>query len=406
MPLPAIRNLDVFPVNYQGQILVCFRDPEGYFEEQIFLTLPAYFIAASLDGENDISDIQAAFSNQFEGHLVSDEEIRDLVNRLDQCGALQSEHFESLKERISGEFKRLDNRPAYLAGKSYPQDPKELRSFLDTFFQQEKGPREDPKKISPDGAPLRCLITPHIDFHRGGHSYAHGYLGFFKKKRPEVAFIFGVAHVGPPAPFILTRKNFETPFGLIQTDREIVESLESACESWDPYEHEIVHRTEHSIEFQAVMLSYLYGSDVRIVPILCGSFAADNPEELPEVTRFLETCRDRVGRLNGRVTVIAGADLAHIGPRFGDSFEIEPTVVQRMEGRDREDLEYVTSMDPIGFYRSVMRDQNERRVCGLNCIYSALKTVEGTARQGELIHYDHAPDPAGGVVSFANILFS
>ena len=31
----------------------------------------------------------------------------------------------------------------------------------------------------------------------------------------------------------------------------------------DPYAYEMVHRTEHSIEFQAVMLSYLYGSAVH-----------------------------------------------------------------------------------------------------------------------------------------------
>ena len=33
------------------------------------------------------------------------------------------------------------------------------------------------------------------------------------------------------------------------------------------------HAVEHSIEFQVLFLQYLYGPNIRILPILCGSFA-------------------------------------------------------------------------------------------------------------------------------------
>jgi hypothetical protein len=52
-----------------------------------------------------------------------------------------------------------------------------------------------------------------------------------------------------------------------------------------------------------------------------------------------------------------------------------------------------------------MKDVNARRVCGVNCIYAALKTVEGSVEPGKLIHYDYAPDPAGGIVSFASVVY-
>jgi AmmeMemoRadiSam system protein B len=171
----------------------------------------------------------------------------------------------------------------------------------------------------------------------------------------------------------------------------------------------MVHRTEHSIEFQAVMLSYLYGTDVRIVPILCAAFGA--PTELspraplPEVETFLDTCRDLVDAAPGRVSVIAGADLAHVGRRFGDPFDIHDGVIRQVEGRDREDLQHVLTGNAAGFYHSVLRDQNQRRVCGINCIYAALRTVDGAGGQGAMLHYDYAHDPAGGIVSFTNVLF-
>jgi hypothetical protein len=146
---------------------------------------------------------------------------------------------------------------------------------------------------------------------------------------------------------------------------------------------------------------------VRIVPILCGPFAADpfvpSPDIRPDVAPFLAACRRIVAPEPKRFTVIAGADLAHVGRRFGDPFEIDAGVVRRVRGRDKEDLARVTDADPEGFYRSVMKDGNERKVCGLACIYAALKTVEGSAGKGEILHYAYAPDPLGGIVSFAGV---
>ena len=65
MALPALRYVDAFPVEHQGQQYICLRDPEGVVEEQIMLTPPAFFIACQLDGRSDIVDIQYAFAKQF-----------------------------------------------------------------------------------------------------------------------------------------------------------------------------------------------------------------------------------------------------------------------------------------------------------------------------------------------------
>ena len=107
----------------------------------------------------------------------------------------------------------------------------------------------------------------------------------------------------------------------------------------------------------------------------------------------------------GQVSVIAGADLAHVGRRFGDPFDIHDSVLRQVEARDREDLQHALAGDATGFYQSVLRDRNERRVCGINCIYAALKAVDGAGGRGAMLHYDYAHDPAGGIVSFTNVLF-
>lgn len=308
--------------------------------------------------------------------------------------------------RVQDAFLAAPSRPAFLAGRSYPDDPTELRNFLDEQFLREGGPGHELNGAQTDAPHLPGLIVPHIDLHRGGHSYAHGYERMHQCGRPDTVFIFGVAHMAEPVPFILTRKDFETPLGTLKTDAECLDRLEEACD-WDPYAYELSHRTEHSIEFHALMLAYLYGSDVKIVPILCSMFSDDpylsKPAELDSVQKFLAACRECVDSPNKRVCVIAAADLAHVGRRFGDEFDIDESVVKHVAERDTEDLAYVLSMQPEDFFASVMKDDNERKVCGIKCIYAALHTLEGKASKGEALHYGYAHDPAGGIVSFASI---
>ena len=409
MALPMIRQLDAFPIDHDGRRFMCLRDPEGVVESQLLLTPQAFFIACHLDGEHDVTDVQYLFARQFGGQLLGAADVQALVDTLDGHGFLYTETFETIRRRIEMAFMEAEVRPAYFAGKSYPDQPEQLRAFLDATFDRHGGPGERPDAGARYGRPLRCLITPHIDFHRGGHAYAHGYLGLSKYAKPSTVFLFGVAHASPPVPFILTQKHFDTPFGVLETHQDIVQRLASVC-TWEPYAYELVHRTEHSIEFQAVMLAYLYGPHVRIVPILCGFFGPEYATEsatIPDhVEAFLDVCRDVVAAAPQHMSVVAGADLAHVGRRFGDAFDIDATVIQRVATRDHEDLYHVTAGNAQGFYRSVLKDRNQRRVCGLNCIYAALKTIEvDCSPDGRLLHYDYAHDPAGGIVSFANIVF-
>lgn len=402
--LPALRNIDAVSVEHEGQPAVCLYDPQGLVETQLVLSPAAFYIAACLDGSAGVEGVQQAFAERF-GATVPEEQVRELVALLDEHGFLYTDRFRRLIAETSANFAALAARPAHLAGRSYPADPEELRGYIAGFFGREGAP-EDGLAGPRDSAspPLRFLVVPHIDFDRGATAYAHGYQALFRQGRPDTVFVFGVAHAGAPVPFVLTRKHFETPFGTLETDLEIVDRLAAACD-WDPYAFELVHRTEHSIEFQAVMLAYLYGPSVKIVPVLAAQFCDDpdhsEPGTMPGVSRFLAACRAIAAEPGRRISVIAGADLAHVGRRFGDDYDISDAVLSEVRARDEEDLAHVLAQRGEAFYASVMKDTNARRVCGLGCIYAAMKTVEGGADAAELLHYGSAPDPAGGVVTFA-----
>ncbi|HSE40977.1 MAG TPA: AmmeMemoRadiSam system protein B [Acidobacteriota bacterium] len=404
MILPALRGVDAFTIEMDGETFIGMRDPEGIVEDQLMLSQAAFVIAAFLDGQRDEREVQQELAKHFKGQIIAEEDILKVVGALDEHGFLLSDKFHAIRNGVRKRFAQQKIRKAYLAGKSYPDDSSALKTFLDAQFLREGSPQKLPFSGQRSSEPLKCLIAPHIDLHRGGHSYAWAYECLALRPKPETVLIFGTAHAAPPLPFILTRKDFETPFGTVSCDSESVNRLAKSC-SWPPFEYELLHRTEHSIEFQVLMLSYLYGTSFKIIPILCGAFCEETEKTPhPNVELFLNEAKQILIELGNSSLVICGADLAHVGKRYGDPFDVDAKVISHVDERDHQDLEPILACDADTFFSSVMKDTNERRVCGLNNIYAALKVLPEKSK-GKLLHYGYAHDPMGGIVSFASVAF-
>ena len=405
MPLPAIRAVDAFPMAHENEDYYCLYDPSEVVTEQLMLRPMAMFVAQCLDGQATVESIQDRFKEESGGMELPEDAVHDIVALLDEHGFLETERFYELQTEVERSFHESPNRPAYLAGKSYPADPDECEDFVDDQYTREAGPGALPETAyKPDGQPLAGLIVPHIDLSRGGHSYAHGYGQLANYAKPDVVIVFGVAHAAEPVPFILSKKHFDTPLGTVKTDTEFVEKLAEGCR-WDPFAFEMTHRTEHSIEFQALMLAHHYGPEVKIVPVLTSWFGEGGEDDHWEaIDAFLDTCRTLMAEDERHIMVMASVDMAHVGKRFGDPFDIDDTIIDSVSERDAEDLAFVESIEARKFYDSVMKDDNERKVCGVNAIYSTLKVLENTATVGRPLSYDYAHDPAGGIVSFCSFV--
>ena len=103
--------------------------------------------------------------------------------------------------------------------------------------------------------------------------------------------------------------------------------------------------------------------------------------------------------------VIAGADLAHVGPRFGDPRPLDEKERRVLDDTDRESLDLATGVDAEGFWKQVADDLDTRRVCGLAPVYSLLRVIDPKSK-GELRHYEQTVDPdEGSIVSHAAVGF-
>jgi AmmeMemoRadiSam system protein B len=245
----------------------------------------------------------------------------------------------------------------------------------------------------PAGEP-RLILAPHIDFHRGAPVYADAYLPLWRSAATyDLVVVFGTDHHGHAEPFSLTRQSYATPLGTVLTDVGLVDDLTGELGEGH-FVEELNHRREHSIEFQAVWLRHLFGEACPpLLPVLCGPFAQATrnglPTLRPEVRRFLTALERRIA--HRRVLVVAGADLAHVGPRFGDDAPFGPRERAEVEAADRVALRQAAAGDAEGFFAAIMGEGDRFRVCGTSPITAALALAGGRPRGLTMPTYTQCP---------------
>lgn len=303
-----------------------------------------------------------------------------------------------------------DVRPAAYAGSAYYADAELLAKYIDEVCV---GPvRGAVEPLGPGERPI-AIVSPHIDPWRGAVGYGHAYAALAASLAPDVDtfVLFGTSHAPMREPFALCRRSFATPLGNAAADFGFIDALAERARGFDPYADDSNHDREHSLEFQAVFLKHALGDrPFRIVPILAGlgeaQFSGRNPEEDPRVTQFLAAVRDLTIGSRGRVVMVAGADMAHVGPSFGDPRPYGGEARARLERRDRESLQRAVVGDSDGFWDDVTSDLDDRRVCGLAPIWSVVRCLPSTVR-GKVLHYEQTVDPYNGsIVSHAAVMWT
>jgi len=422
MDYPKIRYIEASQVTLDGQNLISLRDPENLSGNMLFVLPEATYAISLFDGNHSLEEIQSKFAERF-GVEVSQDEIRELISRLDENYLLENENYHNFMSKLTEEFRRAKVRQCSHAGLSYPEDGAALKSSIDKYFNL----ADESHPINSPNGKVTGIVSPHIDYARGGKAYALAYreLRGIATKGPLTFVILGTSHYARAEnPFIMTKKSFKTPFGEIAVNTEFVDEIAGSM-SWDVYEGEISHRQEHSIEFQVVFLQYLFGAaeNIRIVPVLCNSFQrlveeGKSPSADERVSLFLKKLREMISERGdtkkggnkgdnnrsdwGTIITIVSADMAHFGPKFGDPDPVNEDTLEWIKSRDMRTLSYTERIDSEGFYKSIEEEKDKRKICGLAPIYALLYST--TAKSAKVLHYEQALEPdTGSVVSFASL---
>jgi AmmeMemoRadiSam system protein B len=428
-PIPALREVKAQMITLgeddqpadssaegQGETVVLLEDPDGLAGKPAALSTWAYALATLFDGHRNARAVVATFNQKY-NQSVEPEQALELQTELDKALFLLSTRFEKILKRHMQGYLESDLRPASHAGTAYPLEPAALRGTVHGFFSAPDGPG-DLKQLAAEAIgkteTARAVLVPHIDLRVGGATYAHAYKELLCNSQAEILVVLGVAHQSLGSSiFYVSQKDFSTPLGVLKTHRELARSLQTVSDS-DPAEAEMAHRMEHSVEFQAVMLSGLadvFKREIQIVPILCGSadqFIAEDANPLAsdvfqKFTRHLRKELDATGKKWG---VLCSVDLSHVGPEFGHSTMMTERLLPPVARADKQLLRHAEKLDAEGFMAEVARNQNSRHVDAIMAVLTMLKTCEGLLTSGRLLHYDQMfKKGTHSAVSYAAMVF-
>lgn len=409
---PKVRPLEAFPLQVEGKEMFGLKDPIGIAPEIVFVPPEVFFLISLMDGSNGLRDMQAAYMRKY-GTLLFSDKIAELIVQLDSYFLLENRHFADHLQRLRDAFKEAGTRTAAFAGKGYESDPAMLKAQLTGYFTEQGGPG-----LPEEGAEKKVLkgfVAPHIDFTRGGTCYAHAYKAVGEANKADLFCILGTCHTPMRTPFAFTRKAFETPLGTVEVAQDIVEACAQRL-PFDPFHDEFSHRSEHAIEFQVVFLQHLLGERAfTILPILCGSFhdmilGEVSPMEYPLYHDAVSILKEQLVPYPS-LCLVASADLAHVGPQFGDREAVTPGILAEVKAKDEGMLAHVANLRGEEFYRFILQEKDRRNICGLPPIYALLhlldaQAVGGPLARGHLLNYQQWSDPSGkGAVTFASMAF-
>jgi AmmeMemoRadiSam system protein B len=352
-----------------------------------------------LDGELTLEQIRVEAGRLNGGNTISLDFLHALVHRLDDALFLDGPRFRA----------RVDHpvREPRCIG-CYPGDPDELRENLRGLFTGPRGPGL-PRKTAPDGA-LRAALIPHIDYPRGGTTYAWGFKEVVERTDASLFVIIGTSHYSTHR-FTLTRKAFKTPLGVTPTDQDYIDRLVSHYGDGLFDDEWMAHLPEHSIELEVVFLQYLYEKrrPIRIVPLVVGSFFdcikhERSPAQTEDIGRMIQALRATEAETGEPICYIISGDLAHIGPKFGDDEPVGKLVLAYSRGQDVAILRAAESANPERFFDVIAREGDARRICGLPPTFTTLAAARPGS--GKVLHYDQYVHSKGHEsVSFASVAF-
>ena len=389
---PRLRPIEVIPVQEAGRRSFWLRDPGDPSIQPLAVSDGAIQVLSLLDGQRTVGELATAVA--LRGGTISRPRLTSFLTRLDEAGFLEGPRATHRFEQRRAAFMALPVRTAVHAGGAYARTPTGLRQMLAAGYTHAEGPGAPPASRVDRAAPLRALIAPHVDLHRGAPTYSWGYKALAESAPADLYVILGTCHTPVVGHFAATRKPYDTPLGPVPADSAFLDALGRAW-GHDLFAGEFSHSGEHSIEFQAVYLRSLGRAGegaAPIVPILCDSLHSmvpygKAPRSVGLVASFVSALEQTMRADARRITVIAAVDLAHVGPRFGDAWSVDIPHQREVGAADAELLSLVAAGDADGYFAHVMRDRDARRICGFTPIYLLTALMQTQGSRGEVLHY-------------------
>ena len=399
---PKIRlGLQPFRYEDQNRVYIGLKDPLELSEILVLVPQDLYYLLEYFDGNHTIADLTSAYMRKFNNFLQADRLV-NMIKKMDDGLLLDNTRYQKRLQEVIAGYRKQKNRKPSCAGSSYPVDKPSLVEELEKYRRQSVLSAGEIDKLKDKR--IKGVVAPHIDPRLGGATYAAAYQALAVAQPIDLFVILGISHQPSRHPFIATSKDFDTPLGVTPTDEALLRDILDRCQT-DFTQDEIVHRDEHSIEFQTVFLKYFVKSDFKILPVLC-SFSHDmSTQEQRQFKEFVIALRAALEDYSGTFCLMASIDFSHVGPYYGSPFIPDSYVLTKVENADKAIFESLSQQNSKEFEQHFIRSNNQYNVCGYPALRTLLELLPPSRAQ--LLAYDNAiMDEKRSTVTFASMIFS
>lgn len=400
-PIPQIRrDLQLIPIEENGDSYLYFHDERGYATEDLALHREVSSLLSLLDGKKSVEDLKPHLSEE-----VSPDQLLEFIQFLDKHRLLSSDYFRVHAEEQETTYEESTVHQAVTAGKSYPADPGKLRTHLNEAFAT-----TETKNAS---ASAKALYAPHIDPRVALDSYVQAFAPI-RDLQPKRVVLIATSHyaglypeIYKDSPFVLVNKDFELPLATIERDQQAIDELLQSDKETGITVQDRAHRLEHSIELHLLFLSYLWDHNFKIVPFLTRGlddlYYMEDGHLGKQLSNFSELLHNRFGDDDETFFLISG-DLAHVGNKFGDP-QAASTMFDNVESFDRQFLDHASKNQRDNLLNLMKEDMDPYRICGFPPLYTFLSSMPEL--KGEILSYDLWDErERDSAVTFGSILYS
>lgn len=281
----------------------------------------------------------------------------------------------------------LNLRQPAVAGSFYAGDSKSLNIQIENCFLHKIGPGEIPLVNTNREKNIVGLVSPHAGYIYSGPVAANGFYKIALDGKPDTIIILGPNHQGFGENIsIMAEGRWKTPLGELEIDAEMAEDI--LKNSKIIKNDEKAHKYEHSIEVQLPFIQYIFGKDIKFVPICMTRQDIDTDIEIAK-----SICSSVVDK---NILIIASSDFTHYEPQ------------EYAKNADKQAINAILEFNPEKLYDMIYH-QN-LTMCGPGPITVMLIACETLgAKKAELLKYATSGDISemyDQVVGYASLIIS
>ncbi|MGC8542831.1 MAG: AmmeMemoRadiSam system protein B [Vulcanisaeta sp.] len=279
-------------------------------------------------------------------------------------------------------------KPA-VAGYFYEADRDKLVEQIEWSIKHSLGPGQLIKQPREGYRAVPIVIVPHAGYIYSGPVAAMSFAEIYRFHNPKTFIIVGPNHYGVGSPVAIYPDGvWETPLGSLEVDSEIANELMKRVKSLEPDVYAFTQ--EHSLEVQLPFIQYIFGNNVKIVPIALWRQTKDVARDLGNAIADVIASHEL-----GSVVYVASSDWNHYEPH-----EITTE-------KDMKAIDPVLRLDEDSFFDTIER--YDVSACGYGAIATAIVAAKKLGvKNVVLLRHATSGDTSGytlETVGYASIAF-